>query len=325
MSGKRHEMEFARHGIIGKSPAWLAQMEKIKDYAESDQTVLITGASGTGKEVCARAIHYTSSRSAMPFVPFNCARPADLMENELFGHAVGAFTSANKATEGLFASAAGGTLFLDEIEELLPPAQAKFLRVLEDKTVCALGSQKSRRLDVRLIAATNMDVRKALETGKLRRDFYYRLNVIRLELPPLRERPGDVALLALFFLRECRNWHSEAIQGFTTAALKKLECHDWPGNVRELANTVQRAAFPCRKSMLDASDITFETTMPAKNLGSFKLEKARVVAEWEARQLKDYLQLSNGNVTHAAEKARMARSAFWRLLQKHQIGSRAQE
>ena len=228
--------------LLGSSPSMQTVFSRIRQAAPSDVNVLITGESGTGKELVAKALHFNSARAKRPFVPINCAAvPAGLLESELFGHVKGAFTGAVGSRRGLFREANGGTLFLDEIGDMAPELQAKLLRVIEDRTVRPVGSDERLPLDVRLIAATNQDLPARILAGQFRDDLYYRLAVIPIQLPPLRERKDDIPLLAGHFLRRATGAAGKAISGFTPEAMAALLRHGWPGNVRELENVVERA------------------------------------------------------------------------------------
>jgi two-component system response regulator PilR (NtrC family) len=240
----RQELEVRYHfgNLIGKSASMRDIFSTIERLGDSKATVLITGESGTGKELVAKAIHFNSSRKAGPFVTVNCgAIPQELMESELFGHVKGAFTGAMAAKQGLFEVADDGTLFLDEVSELPPHLQVKLLRVLEDPEIRPVGGVKPVRVDVRIVAATNRDLAEAMARGAFRQDLYYRLNVILLHLPPLRERPEDIPLLVEHFLRKFAEGSRRQAKALSPEALAALEAHAWPGNVRELENVIERA------------------------------------------------------------------------------------
>ena len=249
------------HNLLGASPAMQAVFALIRQAAPGDANILISGDSGTGKELVAKALHYNSPRAERPFVPVNCAAiPASLLESELFGHVKGAFTGAMKARRGLFREAEGGTLFLDEVGDMSPELQAKLLRVIEDRVVRPVGSDEAAPVDLRLIAATNKDLVARIQEGLFREDLYYRLAVIPIHLPPLRERREDIPLLAEHFLRRAAEASAKAMRGFTPEAMATLLRHPWPGNVRELENVVERAVtlavsdqIPPEALLLDAS------------------------------------------------------------------------
>ena len=236
------KQKFGLKQMIGESPSFLSEIKKIPVLAKSDAIVFITGETGTGKELCARAIHYLSPRSRSPFMPINCgAIPVDLVENELFGHEKGAFTGASETRTGLIAEAEGGTIFLDEIDCLPLAAQVKLLRFLQEKEYRPLGSKKMKKADVRLLAAMNIDPQEAVAAGRLRQDLYYRLNVIPLVIPPLRERREDIPLLARHFLLKYAVQFNKPMADFSAEAMQLLQLYDWPGNVRELEHHVERA------------------------------------------------------------------------------------
>ena len=312
-------------GLLGESPAFLAEASKLPAVAACDAGVLILGETGTGKELFARALHYLSPRRANPFVPVNCgALPMELVENELFGHERAAYTGAATAEPGLISEAEGGTLFLDEVDSLPPAAQVKLLRFLESKEYRRLGSTQLRRADLRVVAATNVELERAVAAGRFRRDLYYRLNVVQLRLPPLRERPGDVPLLARHFLRRYASELDRGLSDFTPEALRCLACCAWPGNVRELENAVQRAVILAvgEKSLVTAGDLGLIDGSGGPHPSapeSFQAAKERTVAEFERRYLEGLLASCGGNVSHAARIARKERSSFWVLVKKHGI------
>ncbi|MBI5142482.1 MAG: sigma-54-dependent Fis family transcriptional regulator [Nitrospirae bacterium] len=230
--------------VIGESVAIKSVLGEIAKIADTRSNVLITGETGTGKELLARAVHYGSRRRNNPFIPINCsAIPEHLLESELFGHARGAFTSAFTSKKGLFEEADGGSIFLDEIGELHPNMQAKLLRVLEDQEIRPVGSTQSRKVDVRIISATNRDIEQAVEVGDFREDLYYRINVITVTLPPLRERNGDVVTLAEFFLQRFGAEVGRGVKTLSDEARRALSAYNWPGNVRELQNVIERAVL----------------------------------------------------------------------------------
>ena len=306
--------------LIGESPAFLAEVQKFPVVARCDASVLISGETGTGKEVCARAIHYLSPRAKKPFVPVNCgAIPLELVENELFGHERGAYTGAASQQPGLIEAASGGTLFLDEIDSLPPPAQVKLLRFLQEKEYRPLGSSKTCKADVRVIAASNGDFEAAVREGRLRRDLYYRLNVMPLALPPLRERPEDVPLLARHFVNKYAGESGEEVKVLSPGALRKLQLHEWPGNVRELEHTVERAVMLCQRNTIRADDIILPTSDAPACEESFRDAKAKIVERFEKEYIQRLLASHQGNVTKAAQTACKNRRAFWQLIRKHHI------
>jgi DNA-binding NtrC family response regulator len=242
--------------MLGQSEVMVRIYNIIEAVAPSSASVLIVGESGTGKELVARALHNKSNRSKGPFVALNCgAFPREILENELFGHEKGAFTGAINEKPGAFEQADGGTLFLDEVAEMEPDIQVKFLRALEQRAFRRLGGKKEVQVDIRVVAATNKDIEEALSDGKLREDLYHRLAVVPLHLPPLREREGDVHLLAEEFLRRFAKDHGKEISGFSEGALEYINTYRWPGNVRELKNSIERAVILVRGDTIDVPDL----------------------------------------------------------------------
>jgi DNA-binding NtrC family response regulator len=319
--------EFGMTRLVGADPAFLAVVHQMPRLARFDAPVLITGETGTGKELCARAIHFFSKRRDMPFVAVDCAvLPDHLLENELFGHSRGAYTDAHRDQRGLVAMAEGGTLFLDEIDALSVTAQGKLLRFLADGTFRPLGADRFQRANVRVVTATNKDVQVAVRADQFRADLLYRLNVLRLHLPPLRQRRSDIAVLAAHFLRECRKDGGEvAPRAFSAAALRVLSYHDWPGNIRELQNVVHRAFVSCEGRRILPSHLTLAgvtDSSPAAS-GQFRSARAAVVAAFERQYVEELLRKNNGNVTRAARDANKERRAFGRLMKKHGIDRRA--
>jgi len=248
---------FDRQALIGRSAAMTRLLDTASQVAPSEATVLITGESGTGKEMIAGLIHWNSLRREGPFIRFNCAAIAEtLLESELFGHEKGAFTGADRRKEGKFRQADGGSLFLDEVSEMSLGMQVKLLRVLQERELTRVGGDEVIRIDVRLIAATNRDLFREIEAGRFREDLYYRLNVVTLHVPPLRERPEDIPLLAQEFLARFAAKNRKPIKGFTPQAMDRLLRHPWPGNVRELMNAVERGVVLSRGDYLDASELS---------------------------------------------------------------------
>ncbi|MFQ5737397.1 MAG: sigma-54 dependent transcriptional regulator [Acidobacteriota bacterium] len=307
--------------LVGSSPVFVSELKKIPIVAKCDVGVLITGETGTGKELFARAIHYLSPRSKKPFVPVNCsAIPAELAENELFGHERGAFTGAESARPGLIGAADGGTLFLDEIDATPLLVQAKLLRFLQDKEYRLLGSTRLRKSDVRVVAASNSCLEQKVEQGTLRQDLYYRLNVIPFVLPPLRKRIEDIPRLARHFLKKYTGEFSRSPTDLSAGALQKLMLHRWPGNVRELEHVIERALVLSDKLVLRAGDMIFSHPLDSdQKTDSFQAAKAKVVAQFERQYIHALLSAHRGNITRAADAARKNRRAFWELIRKHQI------
>ncbi len=285
-------------GLIGESPVMRRVYDLISRAATTDATVLISGESGTGKELVARAVHYGSARASAAFVPVNCAGiPEGLVESELFGHVKGAFTSATGNRSGLFAAADGGTIFLDEIGELAQATQAKLLRVLQEQEVQTVGADRPRKVDVRVIAATNKDLGALVARGAFREDLFYRLHVVTIDLPPLRDRSDDVLLLAQYFLGRFSTQAGRAVPRLTDLAIEALRAYSWPGNVRELQNLLQRLIILTDGDELDA------TALPAAMRFSVPRERAlnRRLAEIEREHIEAVLASVGGNKTRAAE------------------------
>ena len=320
--------------LIGRSPAMAKVFELVRKAARSDANILVLGESGTGKELIARAIHANSPRASQAFVPVDCASlPEQLLESELFGHEKGAFTGAVKAKRGLMEVADRGTLFLDEIGELPVALQAKLLRVLQERQLRHVGGTALIDVDVRLVAATNRDLREAVAKGQFREELYYRVNVIAIPLPPLRERAGDLKLLAYAFLKR---YGGERVKGFDDAALQTLEGYAWPGNVRELQNVIERACALADGERVTPSDlpdyllqggggvrgVAQSPTGPAlPPSGDLPLKDAK--EKWmqvlEASYLRDLLERHEGNVSAAAKTAGIDRKTFHRLINKYRI------
>ena len=309
--------------LIGESPAFVAEISKFPIIARCDASVLILGETGTGKELCARAIHYVSPRAGKPFVPVNCgAIPVELVENELFGHEREAFTGAASSRSGLIHEADGGTLFLDEIDCLPLLAQVKLLRFLQDKVYRPLGSMKMRQADVRVMAATNIDLEEAVRAGKLRPDLYYRLNVIPLVLPPLRERREDIPLLARHFLARYANEFDKSINDFSLTAMQMLLLYEWPGNVRELEHVIERAIVMCEREVIGSEDIQLPRLEPRASEASFQEMKATIIAQFERTYITGLLRAHRGNISKAARAARKDPRALRQLIRKHKIDVR---
>ena len=250
--------KFDRRNLIGRSEPMIRLLEMVEQVAATQATVLIAGESGTGKEMIANAIHFNSPRREAPFVKINCAALTEtLLESELFGHEKGAFTGADRRREGKFVQADSGSIFLDEVSEMSPAMQVKLLRVLQERELTRVGGQDVVKVDVRLIAASNKDLKKEIREGRFREDLFYRLNVVALALPPLRERAEDVPLLAQHFLKLFARRNARTISGFTPRAMQKLAAYAWPGNVRELMNAVERAVVLSRSDTVDEDELVF--------------------------------------------------------------------
>jgi DNA-binding NtrC family response regulator len=307
-------------GLVGESGPFLRVVEHVLRVAHSDATILLAGETGTGKELVARAVHYGSPRRAKPFVPVNCgALPDHLVENELFGHTKGAYTDASSPEKGLVTEAEGGTLFLDEVDALSASAQVKLLRFLQDRVYRPVGNARGITADVRIIAATNADLWQQVQARRFREDLYYRLHVIALRLPPLRERRDDIPRLAGHFLRRYTSQYGRGALQFSAAALHKLTAYPWPGNVRELETVVQRAVLLTSAAVLHPDDIELlrPSPQPVAREESFGEAKAQVIAQFERSYLITLLSAHGGNITRAAKQAGKERRAFTRLLQKY--------
>lgn len=308
--------------VIGSAPAMLAVLRQLPSVARSGASVLLHGESGTGKEVVARAIHDSSPRSAQSFVTVNCgALPESLLENELFGHAKGAFTDARDDHEGLIAQAEGGTLLLDEIAEMSPATQVKLLRFLQEKEYRPLGSTRTHRANVRIIAATNRDLTRARARGEFREDLFYRLNIIPLTLPALRERKEDIPLLVRHFLEKISLEVATPVKSFSALAIQKLMSYDWPGNVRELENKIQQVLALASSNVVLPEQIELPERAPICNndgsLRSFKEAKRTVVDAFELGYVTKVLAIAGGNISEAARLSGKHRRAFWEILKKH--------
>jgi len=285
-------------GFIGDSEAMQDVSVAINKAASTSATVLITGESGTGKELAARAIHYGGARSSAPFVPVNCGGiPEALLESELFGHVKGAFTGADESRAGFFHAADGGTIFLDEVSDMSLAMQVKLLRVLQDKEVCMVGSNRARKVDVRILAATNRDLQDLVRKELFREDLFYRLNVITIFIPPLRERSEDILLLARHFVTKFAAESGQSPPRFSDKALQSLRSYNWPGNVRELENVIQRLVVMTDGDAIDVPDLPTLMRFSALRKTGF----TRTLAEVEAEYISNVLASVNGNKTRAAE------------------------
>ena len=315
--------------MVGNSPPMAEVFQQIRRFAACDVPVLITGESGTGKELVARAVHDHSRRATGPFVALNCAAvPPTLIASELFGYERGAFTGATTRNNGHIEHAHRGTLFLDEIGDMPIDLQGLLLRFLQEGEILRVGGRQPIKVDVRVVAATNVRLKEAIAAGKLREDLYYRLNVLTIHLPPLRERGGDVEVLATYFLREiAREFHCE-IRGFARSAMEALLAHQWPGNVRELIATLRRAVVLANGPLIEISDLHLEPELiagPARpksaprcyrcNRGT-SLERASTA---ERQAVLQALQQSRFNMTRAAGLLGVSRATLYRMLQRNQI------
>ncbi|OQX92136.1 MAG: sigma-54-dependent Fis family transcriptional regulator [candidate division Zixibacteria bacterium 4484_95] len=302
------------YGLLGQSGAMRKVYDAIAKVAPSNANVLITGESGTGKELVARAIHYSSKRSSAPFVPVNCGGiPEGLLESELFGYVKGAFTGAVETRAGFFQTADGGTIFLDEISETSLAMQVKLLRVLQDKEVCMVGANRSRPVEVRILAATNKDLLSLVKKGTFREDLYFRLNVITIAVPPLRERNSDILLLVNHFAKKFAKESDKPALRFSDKALEALKNYNWPGNVRELENIIQRIVVMSEGELIDVPDMPSLLRFSVMKETGFK----RTLAEVETEHISNVLASVGGNKTRAAEILGIDRKTLREKL-KHQ-------
>ena len=302
--------------IVTRSPLMLRLLEQARMVAQSDVSVLINGQSGTGKEVLAQAIHAASPRAGNAFIAINCgALPEQLLESELFGHAKGAFTGAVSSREGLFQAAEGGTLFLDEIGDMPQALQVKLLRVLQERKVRPLGSNRDLDINVRIISATHRDLPKAMEKKEFREDLYYRLNVVSLKLPALHERAEDIPLLASHLLKQAAERHKPFVRSFSTDALRRLMAASWPGNVRQLVNVIEQCVALTSAPVI--SDALVEQALAGENTALPTFAEAR--NQFELNYLRKLLQMTRGNVTNAARLAGRNRTEFYKLLSRHEL------
>lgn len=313
--------------FIGVSDATKEVLSLVRKVADTDSTVLITGESGTGKELIARALHYLSPRAERMLVPINCsAIPAELLESELFGHVKGAFTGAHAARAGKFETAHNGTIFLDEIAEMSPSLQAKLLRVLQEKNVTPVGGNRAIQVDARVITATNKDLDEEVSEGRFRADLYFRLNVIPIRIPPLRDRRDDIPLLVEHFVRKYNREKSRALEGVRPESLEILRRYTWPGNVRELENLVERIVVLKGSGWLEPSDIPekirraerfLESAIPV--LGDSGLDIKSATEDFENALIRQAMHLSGGNKNRAATLLGLKRTTFVEMLKRKSL------
>ncbi len=313
--GQRYQFD----NIIGRSPAMQEIFATVARVAPTRATVLLCGESGVGKDLIARAIHHHSPRSSRPFVKINCtALPENLMESELFGYEKGAFTGANTTKPGKFEQADTGTVFLDEIGDVPPAIQVKLLRVLQEREFERLGSNKTRHIDVRVLAATNVDLRAALEEGRFREDLYYRLNVMPINIPPLRERKEDIPFLAEHFVAKLSREIVSRAHAISEAAIQKLMTYHWPGNVRELENVIERSLVLAGGDTLEPADIRLDSAprAPLPATSEYGVPEGMTLDEYEQAIIRDALKRANGNKSQAARLLGLTRNALrYRLSQ----------
>lgn len=326
-AGSGVQQKFGMDNIIGESPAMQRVFEMVKQISGSDANILLTGESGTGKELIAKSIHRRSSRNNKPFVEVNCgAFPEQLFESELFGHEKGSFTGADRRKIGLLEYADGGTFFMDEVCELPVSLQVKLLRVIQERTLRRVGGNEMVAIDIRIISASNRNILALLEDEKIRKDFYYRINVINIHLPPLRERGDDIRLLADYFLNRSLNSSAKNIKEFSGEVIEKFMSYTWPGNVRELENIIERAVTLTKSDRIEIQDLPgylkdFQPlkTQTAATHHTLPEAKQKFMQEIEARYLTSLLEKHHGNVTKVAEEAGMTRRNIHRLLKIHHI------
>ena len=308
--------EMWRETIVTRSPMMLRLLEQAHKVAQSDVSVLINGQSGTGKELLAQAIHQASPRSKKAFIAINCgALPEQLLESELFGHARGAFTGAVSNREGLFQAAEGGTLFLDEIGDMPLSLQVKLLRVLQERKVRPLGSNRDVDIDVRILSATHRNLPKAMERGEFREDLFYRLNVVSLKIPALNERAEDIPLLASQLLRQSADKHKPFVRSFSAEAMKRLISASWPGNVRQLVNVIEQCVALTSTPVINEALV--EQALEGENTALPTFVEAR--NQFELNYLRKLLHITKGNVTHSARMAGRNRTEFYKLLARHEL------
>jgi two-component system, NtrC family, response regulator GlrR len=328
LSLRRNQERFRLGNLVAKSPKMLELVHLLREVASLDTTVLIYGETGVGKELLARSLHFSGPRRDRAFVAVNCAAiPEELFESELFGHRRGAFTGAAETRRGHFQLATGGTLLLDEIGEMPLALQSKLLRAIEERKISPIGAERTVDIDVRFIATTNRDLREAVERGTFRRDLFYRLSVLPVRVPPLRERPEDIPVLAAHFLAESARRCKKTVRGFTPAALHALVRYPWPGNVRELENVIERAVIVAREEQIGdvgpflgtggETRTTVDLTLP------FREAKAQVVEEFERAYLTGVLALHGGKLTAAARHADMDNKNLWEKMVRYGLRSRA--
>ncbi len=311
--------------IIGSSAVMLELWEMIVQVAPTDATVLITGESGTGKELVASALHHKSRRADGPFIKVNCAALSEnLLESELFGHDKGAFTGADRRRDGRFVQAQGGTLFLDEIGETSPAMQAKLLRVLQEQELQRVGGQETITVDARIVTATNRDLEEEVRAGRFREDLFYRLNVVVLDVPPLRERQGDIPLLAEFFLHRFASRNNRTVQGITPECMDVLNRYEWPGNVRELENAIERGVILMRGEYLDVAGLPIAIQRWAGMHPKQKTEQPSTLKEAEQLLIIKTLAETGGNRSEAARRLQITRKTLLNKLKKYELDQKGE-
>ena len=313
---------FDRQNLIGRSQSMVKLLETVAQVAPAEATVLIFGESGTGKEMIANAIHFNSARREAPFVKINCAALTEtLLESELFGHEKGAFTGAERRREGKFVQAHGGSLFLDEVSEMSKAMQVKLLRVLQEREVTRVGGAEVIKVDVRVIAASNKNLKEEIQKGNFREDLFYRLNVVSLHVPPLRERKEDIPMLAQHFLKHFSERNNKNIQGYTPRAMQKIMAYSWPGNIRELMNAVERAVVLAHADFLDAAEIALIMGDSASSVGAAESDRPPQnlsLEDVEKKSILGALDACGGNKSEAARRLGITRKTLRAKLQKYQ-------
>lgn len=316
--------------IIGSSPAIMSIIKMINHVARSTATILISGESGTGKELAARAIHYHSDRKDKPFITVNCtAMPEQIIESELFGHVKGSFTGAWKDKRGIVEEADQGTLFLDEIGELNMTMQAKLLRLLQEGEYKPVGGLTTKQVDIRFVVATNQNLKKLIEAKQFREDLYYRLNVINLHLPPLRDRKEDIPILAHYFLKKFNSLNNKKISGIDSETISALMSKSWPGNIRELENCIERGAILCQSDTIKISDVLPQEPVAHNSpffdhsifTLPFKEAKEIIIKSFHNKYINWILQQNKGNISRAAEQAELQRQYLHRLIKEENINT----
>jgi DNA-binding NtrC family response regulator len=317
---KKLTKQYSFHDILSKSPKMGKIFDLVRDVAGLRSTVLIQGESGTGKELIARAIHFSGDRAVKPFITVSCAAlPETLLESELFGHEKGSFTGASSQRKGKFEMADGGTLFLDEIGDISSKLQMDLLRVLQERKFYRVGGTEEIEVDVRVIAATNLDLDRAVREGKFRDDLFYRLNVISIQIPPLRERREDIPLLARSFVERISHELGKKVNGISEGALRILMDHEWPGNVRELENTIERAIVTCKTTILADEDVEFLITGRDQGKAAWNVPANITLEEAERDIITATVERTHGNIKEAASILGIDRSTLYDRLKKYNV------
>jgi two-component system response regulator HydG len=318
---ERLGQKFDTQNMIGRSPLTVKLLETVAQVAATEATVLITGKSGTGKEMIANAIHYNSQRKDAPFIKINCAALTEsLLESELFGHEKGSFTGADKRREGKFRQADGGSIFLDEVSEMSAAMQVKFLRVLQEREITRVGGAEVIAVNVRVIAASNKDLKKEMELKRFREDLFYRLNVVALHVPPLHDRKEDIPLLAQHFLEMFAAKNKKDIKGFTPQSMEKMVKYGWPGNVRELMNAVERAVVLSRAEYIDAEELALlmADSPNASGIEQLAVPENMPLDEVEKRSILEAINTCGGNKSEAARRLGITRKTLRKKLDKYE-------